>query len=75
VQEALAAASRPRHRFVRGAPPRYRSLLEDADELHVTADSVSMISEAVFTGKPVGMVPEKDDEGGKKRRGAKRKAS
>ena len=46
-----------RHRLVRGATPRYRSLLEDADEIHVTADSVSMISEAVFTGKPVGVVP------------------
>jgi hypothetical protein len=46
-----------RHRFVKGAVPRYRSLLEDADEIHVSADSVSMISEAVFTGKPVGVVP------------------
>jgi hypothetical protein len=36
--------------------PSYRALLDDADEVHVTADSVSMLSEAIFTGKPVGMV-------------------
>jgi mitochondrial fission protein ELM1 len=55
-----------RHRFVRGSTPRYRSLLEDADELHVTADSVSMISEAVFTGKPVGIVPIRQKGRGKR---------
>jgi hypothetical protein len=32
-------------------------LLSQADEIHITADSVSMISEAVFTGKPVGIIP------------------
>jgi uncharacterized protein len=43
---------------------RYPVLLADADEHFVTADSVSMISEAVLTGKPVGLVPvELDDEG------------
>lgn len=45
------------HQLVRGSVPRYVCLLEDADEIHVTADSVSMLSEAVFTGKPVGMIP------------------
>jgi uncharacterized protein len=55
-----------RHCFVRGLVPRYRSLLEEADEIHVTADSVSMISEAVFTGKPVGVVPIRQKPRGKR---------
>ena len=63
VEHQLQAS---RHRFVRATLPRYRSLLEDADELHVTADSVSMISEAVFTGKPVGMVPIRQNPRGKR---------
>ena len=37
--------------------PRFAVLLSQCDEIHVTADSVSMISEAVFTGKPVGIIP------------------
>lgn len=37
--------------------PRFRILLEDADEIFITADSVSMISEAIMMGKPVGMIP------------------
>jgi hypothetical protein len=31
--------------------------MEDADELFPTGDSVSMISESVITGKPVGIAP------------------
>ena len=46
-----------RHRFVTDNMPRYLCLLEDADEIYVTADSVSMLSEAIFSGKPVGMIP------------------
>ena len=43
---------------------RYPVLLADADEHYVTADSVSMISEALLTGRPVGLIPvELDDEG------------
>jgi hypothetical protein len=37
--------------------PRFAVLLAEADEIYVTADSVSMISEAVLTGKPVGIIP------------------
>jgi mitochondrial fission protein ELM1 len=37
--------------------PSFGILLADADEIFVTADSVSMVSEAIVTGKPVGMVP------------------
>jgi hypothetical protein len=37
--------------------PRFPVLLAKSDEIHVTADSVSMLSEAILTGKPVGMIP------------------
>lgn len=37
--------------------PGFGALLADADELFVTADSVSMLSEAIVTGRPVAMVP------------------
>lgn len=57
IEAVKTAISNPRDRFVSGPTPSYRALLEDADEIHVTADSVSMLSEAVFTGKPVGMIP------------------
>jgi mitochondrial fission protein ELM1 len=51
------AIGQDRHRMVDGPVPRYVTLLSDADEIYVSADSVSMLSEAVFTGKPVGMIP------------------
>ncbi len=48
------------HALVSGSFPRYPVLLQDADEIAVTADSVAMVSDAVSTGKPVGLVlPEK----------------
>ena len=37
--------------------PAFGVLLVVSEEIYVTADSVSMLSEAVLTGKPVGMVP------------------
>jgi hypothetical protein len=37
--------------------PRYTALLSAADEMYVTGDSVSMLSEAVVSGKPVGLIP------------------
>jgi len=37
--------------------PSFATLLAASDEVHVTADSVSMLSEAILTGKPVGMIP------------------
>jgi hypothetical protein len=46
---------------------RYPVLLSDADEQFVTADSVSMISEAVMTGMPVGMIPVERDARGQRR--------
>jgi uncharacterized protein len=48
------------HGLVLGRFPRYPVLLDDADEIYVTADSVAMISDSVASGKPVGLVfPEK----------------
>lgn len=44
-------------RVVRNDFPRFPVLLADADELFPTADSISMISESVIAGKPVGIVP------------------
>jgi len=37
--------------------PRFGTLLAKSDEIYVTADSVSMLSEAILSGKPVGMIP------------------
>jgi mitochondrial fission protein ELM1 len=45
------------HEALVEAYPRFAVLLSEADEIYVTADSVSMISEAVLTGKPVGIIP------------------
>jgi hypothetical protein len=44
-------------RVVRSEFPRFPVLLAEADELFPTADSISMISESVITGKPTGIVP------------------
>jgi len=41
---------------VGGSPP-YAELLEWADTISVTADSVAMVSDAISTGKPVELVP------------------
>jgi len=41
----------------REGKPSYRAMIEAADQIHVTADSVAMIADAVNTRKPVGIVP------------------
>jgi hypothetical protein len=38
-------------------PPAYRAVVESADQIFVTADSVAMTADAVTTGKPVGLLP------------------
>jgi len=48
---------------------RYPVLLADADAHFVTADSVSMISEAVMTGKPVGLIAVEPDARGQRKLG------
>ena len=57
VTSALAAHAPGEIRLVTGSDPRFATLLGDADEIHVTGDSVAMLSEAVLSGKPVGIVP------------------
>lgn len=51
AREALGQAA-----VVTGQFPRYCALLQAADEIHVTGDSVSMLSDAVASGKPVGLI-------------------
>jgi hypothetical protein len=46
-------------------PPSYGSLLAAADSLFVTADSVAMVSDALATGKPVGLIPVRPTVGGR----------
>ena len=61
------AISDARFAVVDGPSPRFAVLLNAADQIFVTGDSVSMISEAVLTGKPVAIIPiEQDDKGRKK---------
>ena len=51
-------------RVITDGEPRFPVLLADADEIHVTGDSVAMLSEAVLSGKPVGIIPiEPSDQG------------
>jgi mitochondrial fission protein ELM1 len=63
---AVADALRDReHGLVWGRFPRYPVLLADADEIYVTADSVAMVSDAVATGKPTGLVEPSKTAAGK----------
>ena len=57
LAETLAASDVPTLLAAPGKPPRYSSLLAAGDSLHVTADSVSMVSDAIWTGKPTALVP------------------
>lgn len=57
-------SANPDARLVEGPFPRFAVLMAAADEIFVTGDSVSMLSEAVLTGKPVALIPiEQDDKG------------
>ena len=57
IRQALHAADLPTVLAQPGGRPHYASLLGAADSIRVTADSVAMISDAIWTGKPVGIVP------------------
>lgn len=50
---------------------RFAALLHDADAIFVTADSISMMSEAIQTGRPVGLVPIELTTSGRRRLGDK----
>ena len=67
IRDTLGAS--PNTAIVANNEVRYAVLLADGDEHFVTADSVSMISEAVVTGKPVGLIPVEPDARGRRRLG------
>lgn len=69
VTEAVGKVLMPAAQLVDGAFPRFPVLLNQADEIFVTGDSVSMLSEAILTGKPVGLVPIEQDEKGRRKLG------
>lgn len=57
VRKTLASSEVP-FLFEPGeGPPAYPALLEAADAIFVTADSVAMVGDAVTTGKAVGLIP------------------
>jgi hypothetical protein len=70
VVGAVRSALRPGSRLVEGSFPRFPVLLGAADEIYVTGDSISMLSEAILAGKPVGLVPIEQDEKGRRKLGA-----
>lgn len=63
--EALDLVRRSSATLIDGAV-RYPVALADADVQYLTADSVSMISEAILTGKPVGLIPVRMDDRGRR---------
>ncbi len=65
VDAVAAALAGSEHAVVRGRFPRYSVLVGDADEIHVTADSVAMISDAIATGKPVGLIEPRNSLSGR----------
>jgi len=65
VARLLTAADAPTLLAAPGKPPAYPSLLAAADSIRVTADSVSMISDAIWTGKPLALVPVANSTGGR----------
>ena len=57
ISAALERLDKPNLRLISGPEPRFPVLLDDADEIFVTGDSTAMLSEAVLSGKPVGIIP------------------
>lgn len=56
IEKVLALSGVP---FALGGPgksPSYACMLAEADEIIVTADSVAMVSDAIWTGKPLGLL-------------------
>lgn len=52
------------HAVASGRFPRYSILVQDADEIFVTGDSVAMVSDAIASRKPVGIIePDKSVTG------------
>jgi mitochondrial fission protein ELM1 len=57
IEAELARSDVPSVFAAPRSPPSYSSLLAAADSIHVTADSVAMVSDAIWTGKPVATIP------------------
>jgi mitochondrial fission protein ELM1 len=57
VAEELGRAKVDAFIAPREGRPSYRAMIEAADQIHVTADSVAMVADAVNTRKPVGIMP------------------
>lgn len=67
---AIAGAS-SQVTLVEGRFPSFSALIGEADEIYVTGDSISMLSEAVQAGKPVAIIPLERDAKGLRRLGDK----
>jgi mitochondrial fission protein ELM1 len=64
------AASSPHVQLVGGDFPSYSALLGEADEVFVSGDSISMLSEAIQAGKPTAIIPLELDRLGRDKLGA-----
>lgn len=57
LRRTLEASSVPSLLASPGKPPRYPALLGGADSIRITADSVAMTSDAIWSGKPMALTP------------------
>ena len=57
VRQTLESSAAPFLFEPGDGPPAYPALIQSADEIFVTADSVAMVADAVTTGKAVGLIP------------------
>lgn len=57
TKRMLDKLSKGRHRVLVDDFPTFGTLLALSQEIYVTADSVSMLSEAILSGRPVGIIP------------------
>jgi len=69
VTSAVRCVMSTKSQLVEGPFPRFPVLLDQANEIFVTGDSVSMLSEAILAGKPVGLVPIQQDDKGRRKLG------
>jgi mitochondrial fission protein ELM1 len=65
LRDALAESGVPFLLASPGEEPDYASLLAAADSITATADSVAMVSDAIWTGKPVRLVPVANSRSGR----------
>jgi uncharacterized protein len=57
VRQTLESSAMPFLFEPGDGPPTFPALIEAADKIFVTGDSVAMMADAVNSGKPVGMIP------------------